>query len=118
MPAKGPREALCRARELAEDLKRFQEGLPVLARPVSRLEHGWRWCRRNPGVAFLSATLMLMLVLGAVGGTSLAVWAFTQKTLAEGEKGKAQQAQRQAEANAGRAETNAKTPTRSGPARR
>ncbi len=63
-PAK--RYADCGA--LAEDLARFQAGLPVQARPVGKLERTWRWCRRNPVVAFLVAVVLVLLV--AVTGVS------------------------------------------------
>ena len=39
------------AQLLAEDLARFLEGRPVLARTISRPARAWRWCRRNPWVA-------------------------------------------------------------------
>ena len=34
------------AAEVAEDLLRYEQDKPVLARPVGRLERSWRWCKR------------------------------------------------------------------------
>jgi WD40 repeat protein/serine/threonine protein kinase len=52
---KDPRKRYARASELAEDLRRFQSGEPIRARPVSLFEHIGRWCRRRPLVAALLA---------------------------------------------------------------
>jgi hypothetical protein len=52
---------------LAEDLRRFQAGEPIEARPVSGPERLWRWCRRNQRVAALLATVAGLLVIVAVG---------------------------------------------------
>src|SRR5262249_13191224 len=49
------------AREVADELGRFEGGLPVRARPVGRLGRGWRWCLRNPAVASLLMAVALLL---------------------------------------------------------
>ncbi len=57
------------AQELADELGRWLRGEPILARPVSRPEKVWRWCRRNPVVATLTAVAVLMFLLGFAGVT-------------------------------------------------
>ncbi len=46
------------AQLLAEDLARFLDGRPVVARPISWPSRGWRWCRRNPWAATALALLV------------------------------------------------------------
>jgi WD40 repeat protein/serine/threonine protein kinase len=54
------------AADMAADLQRFVEDRPIRARRVSLTEQWWRWCRRNPVVAGLSAAVLLLLVLVTV----------------------------------------------------
>ncbi|SRR6266446_6540946 len=49
------------AEALAEDLERWLAGAPIVARPLSRAARAWRWCRRNPMLAGMSAAIVLLL---------------------------------------------------------
>jgi tetratricopeptide (TPR) repeat protein/tRNA A-37 threonylcarbamoyl transferase component Bud32 len=69
--AKEPARRYATAAALAEDLRRYLNREPIKARPVSRSERLWRWCRRNPLVAGLSTALVAVLVAGLVGLTVL-----------------------------------------------
>jgi len=71
---KEPERRYRSAAELAEDLRRYLRGEPIVARPIGRCERTWRWCRRNPVVAALGSTaaglLVITAVVGMVGYTS------------------------------------------------
>jgi serine/threonine protein kinase/tetratricopeptide (TPR) repeat protein len=56
------------ARELAEDLRRFLEGEPIRARPVSAWERGCKWARRRPAQAALVVAVGLVVLASAAGG--------------------------------------------------
>ena len=55
------------AAALAEDLRRFLEDEPIVARPVPVWERAWRWARRHPAPAALTAVIVLVTVLGLTG---------------------------------------------------
>ncbi len=50
------------AEDLANDLGRYLNHQPVMARPVSQSERIWRWCKRNPAVSLLSAAVLALMV--------------------------------------------------------
>jgi len=56
------------AKEMADDLRRFRNGEPIRARPVSLLERSWRWCRRNRRLAVLYAAVSILLLMLALSG--------------------------------------------------
>jgi len=55
------------AQALAEELGRFLENKPIQARPVSAVGKAWKWCRRRPAMAGMSAALALTVALGLTG---------------------------------------------------
>jgi WD40 repeat protein/serine/threonine protein kinase len=64
---KAPARRYQSAQELADELGRWLRGEPIQARPVSRPEKLWRWCRRKPVIATLSASTLLLLLAVAIG---------------------------------------------------
>jgi tetratricopeptide (TPR) repeat protein len=80
--AKAPDHRYADAQALADDLRRFLDGRPILARPAGRAERLGRWCRRNPGIASLASALAIALVAGLAAVTYLWLTAERQKDLA------------------------------------
>jgi WD40 repeat protein len=72
---KEPGKRYATAGDLAEDLRRFQTGEPIRARPVVRLERTWKWVKRRPAVT----ALLAVLLLGSVLALSLGAWALGQR---------------------------------------
>ena len=68
-----PTNRYASAREVADDLERFLSGEPIAARPVSVAERTWRWCRRNPLIATLLSVIGGLVVMTAIGGTTMAI---------------------------------------------
>ncbi len=65
--AKDPDQRYISAKHLADDLARFLEDRPILARPAGVAEKTIRWCRRNPAPTML----LVFLFCGAL----VATWA-------------------------------------------
>jgi WD40 repeat protein/tRNA A-37 threonylcarbamoyl transferase component Bud32 len=103
---KEPRKRYPSAAALADDLRRFRAGEPIVARPISAVERGVKWARRRPATAGLIVAIFLG-VLGFVGAglwyidrleefnSDLADAAQREKTKAD----EAEEAKRQAETN-------------------
>ncbi|MFP6752279.1 MAG: serine/threonine-protein kinase [Pirellulaceae bacterium] len=79
---KDPGQRYQSAAELSADLGRFLENEPILARPVGRIQRAWRWYKRRPTVATLSAAVVGLLLTGMIISSLLAVWANSEKDLA------------------------------------
>jgi hypothetical protein len=61
---KDPARRYASAASLAEDLRRFLDRRPILARPVPAWEKAWKWARRGPEVAALAAAFVIRMVGG------------------------------------------------------
>ena len=76
-----PEARYCSAGDLAEDLERWLEGRPIIARPVFFPMRLWRWSRRNP---VLAASLAACIILGFVAaGRQFQSWGL-QATVTSG----------------------------------
>jgi serine/threonine-protein kinase len=115
---KEPHQRYASAGALADDLDRFLAGEPIQARPVSGVERLWRWCKRNPRVAALTAITFFLLVAGVIGSTGAAITIAQERNQKEREREAADEArwlaeERKLEADAAneQAQKNAKIAT-------
>jgi eukaryotic-like serine/threonine-protein kinase len=82
--AKDPKDRFATADELAAELRRFLENRPIRSRPISASERLWRWCKRNPAVAALTALAAALTVFIAIFST-VAAWTY-KASLSRAEK--------------------------------
>jgi tetratricopeptide (TPR) repeat protein len=90
--AREPQHRYADAGAMADDLRRFLEDRPILARRATPFERAWRWSRRNRTLAALTATAAASLMLAAVVG-----WVFYAR--AETRRVEAERATKRAEDN-------------------
>jgi serine/threonine protein kinase len=105
---KDPRKRYASAADLAEDLLRFRNNEPIRARPVPFYERAWRWCRRNPKVALLSAGMVVFLIGWAISATVLKLEADENARIARVNEDLAREKKREADENARQARVNEK----------
>src|SRR5207244_1256786 len=84
------------AEALAEDLERWLADEPIRARPTGRVERLWRWSRRNPLVASLSAVVLLVALGGFFGVLGQWQVALTKEHQANAHAAEAQAKEREA----------------------
>jgi tRNA A-37 threonylcarbamoyl transferase component Bud32/tetratricopeptide (TPR) repeat protein len=93
---KEPRKRYDSAEALAEDLRRFSAGEPILARRAGPVERLSVWCRRRPAVTALAVLLILAVAAGFAGVT----WKWREAEERKRQAEKAEQQARQAEQQA------------------
>lgn len=71
--AKEPGRRYADAQALVDELERFEIGMPIQARPVGRVERAWRWCKRKPVLASLTAGITALVLFVAVAAPIVAV---------------------------------------------
>lgn len=76
---KSPKKRYDSARELADDLRRYLDGMPILARPVGLFERTAKWARRNKAVAALVAVSAIAGVMLLGAGVALTIGYFQLK---------------------------------------
>jgi WD40 repeat protein/serine/threonine protein kinase len=71
---KEPKNRYPGAQALAEDLRRFLNGEPIRARPVTLADRAIKWVRRRPALAAAYCLLVLTVVFGGLGGGAAWLW--------------------------------------------
>lgn len=62
--ARKPEMRYANAQALAEDLQRFLDSRPILAKPISQWVRLQLWCQRKPGLALALAAIFILLLSG------------------------------------------------------
>ncbi|MHC4176640.1 MAG: tetratricopeptide repeat protein, partial [Planctomycetota bacterium] len=74
--AKEPESRYATSRELADDLRRFQDDKPIRARRPSSWERLTRWSRRHRPIVWSAAVVLVMAAVGSLISTALILGAY------------------------------------------
>ena len=96
---KEPEKRYASAAELADELVRYQQGEPILARPVGRFERALKWVKRNPVMAAAVAAVFMLMLLVSITATVFAVQMTLKNEAIKAERAKAEQKATEAENN-------------------
>lgn len=105
---KDPERRYQNARALADDLKCYQEGLPVSAHRLTWLVRLSKWTRREPLKAGLAGGILLLLVVILLGGYIYNRWLSGALEVARTERSRADEAAKEAEKERDEAEAERK----------
>jgi serine/threonine protein kinase len=64
-----PNRRYSSARDVSGELGRYLQGEPIRARPISRIQRGWRWTKRYPARALAASLIVFLAIAGP-----LAAW--------------------------------------------
>jgi eukaryotic-like serine/threonine-protein kinase len=91
---------------MADDLRRFLDDEPILARRQTSFERYMRWARRHPSIAIMGAVLTAVLVLAAAWSLAAAASEHGAKLIAQAALQRAEANHHEAEAQRDHAERN------------
>ncbi|MGE3408366.1 MAG: protein kinase [Pirellulales bacterium] len=83
------------AADLADDLQRFLDGKPIVARPIRLAGRAWKWACRRPVVAALLSALAAVVLLGLASTTLMWRLAEQRREMADDTSRKARAAIRE-----------------------
>ena len=94
---KRPEKRFASAEAVADELRRFLHGVPIMSRPIGPHDRAWRWCRRKPLVAGLAAAFLLASIGGTLISSLFAVEAIEQANAASVARDRAEHQKERAE---------------------
>ncbi len=81
--ARDPSTRYQTAGAMATDLRLFLQDRPIEARRSTAIERAWRWCHRNPGMAAMAASLLVVFLGAFAAVTAALVQARADRKLAD-----------------------------------